>query len=107
MPALVAGVHALAPQEGVDSRDMGERSDAVLRTESGEFIIAVEDSGPGIDPQVAARMFEPFVTTKSSCMGTGLGIGLSICRSIVESHGGRLSIARPTRTAQPSRSCCH
>jgi PAS domain S-box-containing protein len=47
---------------------------------------AVADSGPGIDPDVADRLFEPFVSTKRS----GMGMGLSICRSIIESHGGLL-----------------
>jgi two-component system, LuxR family, sensor kinase FixL len=47
---------------------------------------AVADSGPGIDPDVADRIFEPFVSTKRG----GMGIGLSICRSIIESHGGFL-----------------
>jgi len=48
--------------------------------------IAVHDSGPGLDPTSAGRVFEAFYTTKPD----GLGMGLSICHSIVEAHGGRL-----------------
>jgi signal transduction histidine kinase len=49
-------------------------------------LITVEDSGTGIDPKNINRIFEAFFTTKSH----GMGMGLSICRSIIESHGGRL-----------------
>jgi len=53
---------------------------------AGSVQIAVSDRGTGIDPQRLARLFEPFQTSKPE----GLGLGLSICRSIVEGHGGRL-----------------
>ncbi|HEV2561637.1 MAG TPA: ATP-binding protein [Rhizomicrobium sp.] len=51
--------------------------------------ISVADTGPGLAPDVAAKLFQPFVTTKEG----GMGVGLSICRTIVESHGGRMWIA--------------
>ena len=52
----------------------------------GGVLVAVRDSGPGIDPDHLDRVFEAFYTTKSS----GVGMGLSICRSIIDAHGGRL-----------------
>jgi signal transduction histidine kinase len=50
------------------------------------ILVAVRDSGPGLDPANFNRVFDSFYSTKPG----GLGIGLSICRSIVEAHGGRL-----------------
>jgi signal transduction histidine kinase len=49
-------------------------------------LVAVRDSGPGIDRAHLERVFEAFYTTKSS----GVGMGLAICRSIIDAHGGRL-----------------
>jgi PAS domain S-box-containing protein len=59
------------------------------RVEPDGMLVAVEDTGTGLDPAMADRIFTPFVTTKPN----GMGMGLSICRSIVEAHGGRLWLA--------------
>jgi PAS domain S-box-containing protein len=56
-------------------------------SDTGDVRVAVRDSGPGLTPAALERLFEPFYTTKPG----GLGLGLSICRSIIEAHGGRLS----------------
>lgn len=53
---------------------------------AGEVLVAVRDSGPGLDPKNVDRIFEPFFTTKSE----GMGLGLSISRTIIEAHGGTL-----------------
>ncbi len=58
----------------------------VVRLESGFVCISVLDQGPGVDEAMAERLFEPFYSTKSD----GMGMGLNICRSIIESHRGRL-----------------
>jgi PAS domain S-box-containing protein len=56
------------------------------REATASVLVAVRDSGPGLDPQSADRLFDAFYTTKSG----GMGMGLSICRSIIEAHGGRV-----------------
>jgi C4-dicarboxylate-specific signal transduction histidine kinase len=61
-----------------------------VRTEPGPaktVVASVVDSGPRVDPEVVNKMFQPFFTTKSS----GMGMGLSICKTIVEAHGGQLT----------------
>ena len=63
-----------------------ELSITTKQHEAGGVLVAVRDSGPGIDPELLDRVFDAFYTTKS----TGVGMGLSICRSIIDAHGGRL-----------------
>jgi signal transduction histidine kinase len=62
------------------------------RVESGGVLVAVKDTGEGIDPQTADRIFESFFTTKPN----GMGMGLSICRSIIEAHGERFWTSQNT-----------
>jgi signal transduction histidine kinase len=54
--------------------------------EEGKVEVAVTDSGPGVPPEIFAKVFDPFYTTKSG----GLGMGLPISRTIIEAHGGKL-----------------
>jgi signal transduction histidine kinase len=71
-------------------RDVGEEKERELlissRNEPDGVSVEVRDSGPGFAPADIDRVFEAFYSTKSS----GLGLGLSICRSIIEAHNGRL-----------------
>ena len=74
--------------EAMSAVDEGVR-ELLLSTEQSEtygVLVAVRDSGPGIDPERREHVFDAFYTTKSS----GVGMGLSICRSIIGAHGGRL-----------------
>jgi two-component system sensor kinase FixL len=67
----------------VDRKEIAIRS---LKAEDGFVKMVVSDTGPGLAKEIGDKLFEPFVTTKAS----GMGIGLSISRSIIDAHGGRL-----------------
>ncbi|MGO4764942.1 AAA family ATPase [Cupriavidus sp. 2KB_3] len=78
-------MNALEAMVGIDDgvRQLHIRT---AQAEAGTVLVTVTDTGPGFAPHDADRVFAPFYTTKA----TGLGMGLSICRSIIEAHGGRL-----------------
>jgi signal transduction histidine kinase len=76
-------------RNGVEAMQESERREVLIATaSSGNNLVEVSiaDTGPGIDEEIRSRLFEPFVTTKRH----GMGIGLSLCRTIVEAHGGQL-----------------
>ncbi len=82
-------------RNAVDALGDAERRALTVRTglhEDGAVQIDVADTGPGLSKDVAERLFQPFVTTKAS----GIGIGLSICKTIVDAHGGRLWATSPS-----------
>ena len=78
--------NAIEAMDAVDDRTRTLRVKSAASDPEG-ILITVEDTGPGIDPEDVDRIFHPFFTTKSQ----GMGMGLSICRSIIEAHHGRLS----------------
>ena len=77
--------NAIEAMSLVTDRDRDLHIRSVLSRESSEIVIAVEDSGTGIEGGNSNHIFEPFFTTKP----TGTGVGLTICRVIVEAHGGK------------------
>lgn len=78
-------MNGMEAMNGIEQRTL-ELSVKIDRADSGEVIVAVTDRGTGIKPHELDRVFKAFHTTKSA----SLGMGLAICRSIVEAHGGRL-----------------
>ena len=79
---IMNGCEAMTSVDG-KPRELGLFSQ---KSEDNCVLVAVQDSGAGLDPEKASQMFDPFFTTKP----TGMGMGLSISRSIVEAHGGRI-----------------
>ena len=84
---LVNAAHAIAPGRA----DFNEICIELRTDERGWAVIEISDTGEGIRPEVMAKIFEPFYTTKKA--GTGTGLGLAICHGIVKSLGGEISVA--------------
>jgi two-component system sensor kinase FixL len=78
-------------RNALEAMDHAERRELTISTRSspgGMVAISVADTGSGIAPEIAAQLFQPFITTKAQ----GMGVGLSISRTIIEAHGGQISV---------------
>jgi two-component system sensor kinase FixL len=75
--------NAIEAMQGADKREL---TVSATPARDGMIEVAIADTGPGISPGLAERLFQPFFTTKSQ----GMGVGLSISRTIIEAHGGRI-----------------
>ena len=78
-------------RNAIESMEQSDRRELTIATErdpDGMAAVRITDTGTGISPDVASQLFQPFITTKPH----GLGVGLSISRTIVESHGGRITV---------------
>jgi two-component system sensor kinase FixL len=78
-------------RNAIEAMETSERRELVVSTKpvaDNMIAVSVADTGPGIDPKIAPQLFQPFVTTKRQ----GMGIGLSISRTIIESHRGKISM---------------
>jgi two-component system sensor kinase FixL len=76
--------------EAITTTPPGQRQLTIETHGAEQYVrVSVIDSGSGIDPAIAATLFHPFHSTKAA----GLGLGLSICQSLIEAHGGRIGTA--------------
>jgi two-component system, LuxR family, sensor kinase FixL len=79
-------------RNAVEAMEASQRRELVVSTAAHDddmIAISVSDTGSGIAPEMASQLFQPFITSKAH----GMGVGLSICRTIVEAHGGRITVA--------------
>ncbi len=70
---------------------------ATVRTDGGEVVVAIRDTGIGIPPDALAQVFDRYVRADNSTGASGLGLGLPLVRSLVESHGGRVDVSSDGR----------
>jgi two-component system sensor kinase FixL len=79
-------------RNGVEAMEASQKRELLISTAAHDdnmIAISVADTGSGIAPDIASQLFQPFITSKAQ----GMGVGLSICRTIVEAHGGRITAA--------------
>jgi signal transduction histidine kinase len=78
-------------RNAIEASPAGGRVEVTIESLTGAIAIHVRDQGPGIPPEVVARMYEPFFSTKEG----GTGMGMAIVQSLVALHGGRIEVRSP------------
>jgi hypothetical protein len=81
-------------RNAIQASPAGESVDVDLQEQEDEVSVSVLDRGPGITDEVAGRMFDPFFTTKHGESEPGMGLGLSVSRSLIEAMGGRIEVSK-------------
>jgi signal transduction histidine kinase len=85
--------NAAEAMTGLDSQAARQVWITALQT-GGNILVTVKDSGPGIKPEIRAKLFEPYFTTKGAC---GTGLGLYMCKQIIHAHGGNINVRSDNR----------
>jgi signal transduction histidine kinase len=80
-------------RNAIQASPAGESVDVNLQVQKNELLVMVSDRGPGISDEIAARMFDPFFTTKHGESEPGMGLGLSVSRSLIDAMGGRIDVS--------------
>lgn len=88
-------------RDAMEAAGMGTITIRTEMTSDGRVALSVTDTGPGIPPDLQARIFDPVFTTKE--VGKGTGLGLSICHGIIEEHGGELTMESPVADGRGTR----
>jgi signal transduction histidine kinase len=76
----------------IQASPAGETVTVQIAGDQDEIAVAVEDQGPGIPADVLPRIFDPFFSTKTDATHVGMGLGLSVSRSVIEALGGRIEV---------------
>jgi signal transduction histidine kinase len=83
-------------RNAIQASPVGGSVEVEVDEQENEVQVKVSDRGPGIPDEIAARMFDPFFTTKHGESEPGMGLGLSVSRSLIEAMGGRIDVSQRT-----------
>jgi signal transduction histidine kinase len=80
-------------RNAIQASPMGEEVAVRISQSAREIVVRIEDRGPGIQDEILPRIFDPFFSTKQAESQAGMGLGLSVSRSLIEAMGGRIKVS--------------